>query len=276
MASMRAAFQATQNGMSVYRAARQYKVPESTLRDRTLGLIDENAKLGTSTLLSESEEQGLAEHVNYTASIGYGYTKPEVIQIANNYAISVGKKTESDPTFSDSWFYQFLKRSGNLQVVKPRKLAIVRAKSLSKETVSKYYDELDNILTSNGLHDKPENIYNMDETNIPLEHNPPKVVCSKRSNPQTITSTKDQNVTLIGCGNAQGIFYHPIIFFLGRDGTHCSLKILVLGHLEKCQIVVGQIPSLLRTTYRTTFLDMLTQVQGVTQCWYCLMDINHM
>ena len=216
MASMRAAFQATQDGMSVYRAARQYEVPESTLRDRTLGLIDENAKLGTSTLLSESEEQGLAEHVNYMASIGYGYTKPEVIHIANNYAISVGKKTESDPTFSDSWFYQFLKRSGNLQVVKPRKLAIVRAKSSSKETVSKYYDELDNILTSNGLHDKPENIYNMDETNIPLEHNPPKVVCSKRSNPQAITSPKGQNVTLIGCGNAQGNFLPPYYIFPGK------------------------------------------------------------
>lgn len=52
------------------------------------------------------------------ASIGYGYTKPEVIHIANNYAVSVGKKSESDPT---------------------------------------------------------ENIYNMDETNIPLEHNPQKL-----------------------------------------------------------------------------------------------------
>ena len=72
MASIRAAFQATQNGMSVYRAARQFEDPESTLRDCTLRLIEENAKLGAPTLLSDCEEQGLAEHIKYMASIGYG------------------------------------------------------------------------------------------------------------------------------------------------------------------------------------------------------------
>ena len=92
------------------------------------------------------------------ASLGYGNTKPDMIHIANNYAISVGKKAESDPTFSDSWFYHFLKRSADFQVVKSRKLAIVRANSSSKETVANFYDEPDNTMTSNDLHGKPENI----------------------------------------------------------------------------------------------------------------------
>ena len=216
MASMRAAFQATQNGMSVYRAARQFEVPECTLRDRTLGLIDENAKLGTPTLLSECEEKGLAEHIKYMASIGYGYTKEEVLHVATNYAVSVGKKSESEPHFSDLWFYKFMKRCGDLQVAKPHKLAIIRAKTSSRETVTKYYDELNTLMTSNGLHDKPENIYNIDETYISLEHNPPKVVCNKGSNAQAVTSPRGQNVTQIGSGNAQGNFLPPYYIFPGK------------------------------------------------------------
>ena len=92
MASMTAVFQATQNGTAVYRAARQFEVPESTLRDRTLGLIEENAKLGAPTLLSDCEKQGLAEHIKYMASTGYGYTKEEVLHVATNYANRVGQK----------------------------------------------------------------------------------------------------------------------------------------------------------------------------------------
>ena len=111
-----------------------------------------------------------------------------------------------------------MKRCGDLQVTKPRKLAIIRAKASSIETVTKYYDELNTIMSSNGLHDKPENIYNIDETNISLEHNdnPPKVVFNRGSNAQAITSPRGQNVTLIGSGNAQGKFLPPYYVFPGK------------------------------------------------------------
>ena len=47
-----------------------------------------NAKLGISTLLIVY----LKVKSNYMTGIGYGYTKPEVIHIANYYAISVWKE----------------------------------------------------------------------------------------------------------------------------------------------------------------------------------------
>jgi hypothetical protein len=40
------AFEATQKGMSVYRASREYSVPESTLRDRTRGLVPVDVAVG--------------------------------------------------------------------------------------------------------------------------------------------------------------------------------------------------------------------------------------
>ena len=75
MTSMRAAYKATSNGISVYRTTRQFEVPESTLRDRKLMIIDQNASLGTSTLLTECEERDLADHINYMTTIGYGYSR---------------------------------------------------------------------------------------------------------------------------------------------------------------------------------------------------------
>ncbi|KAJ8316179.1 hypothetical protein KUTeg_006193 [Tegillarca granosa] len=39
-ANLQRAYNATLNGMSVYRAARMYLVPESTLRDRTRGKVE--------------------------------------------------------------------------------------------------------------------------------------------------------------------------------------------------------------------------------------------
>lgn len=47
-----------------------------------------------------------------------------------------------------------------------------RAESASRENLNKYYKELHTILTKTNLHDKPENIYNIDETGFSTEHSP--------------------------------------------------------------------------------------------------------
>ena len=46
------AYEATQAGMTVYKAARQYNIPESTMRDRTRGNVAVDAKNRTWTLMS--------------------------------------------------------------------------------------------------------------------------------------------------------------------------------------------------------------------------------
>ena len=46
------ACEATQAGMSVYKAARRYSVPESTLRDRTRGNVYVDARVGHATLMT--------------------------------------------------------------------------------------------------------------------------------------------------------------------------------------------------------------------------------
>ena len=132
-------FEATQKGLSAYRAAGQYSVPESTLRDRTRGLLDLNATIGFETIFSRAEEEKLVSHISYMAEIGYGYNVSSIKYMAKDYADSLGKNTKAKKALSDNCFYRFIKRWPDLKVVKPQKLSISRANSASRETLDKYY-----------------------------------------------------------------------------------------------------------------------------------------
>ena len=209
------AYEATQCGMSVYMAARRYSVPESTLRDRTRGNVEVDARTGHGTLLSADEEQKLVTHISYMADIGYGYNKPGIQYMAWDNANSLGKVVPATEQLSNCWFYGFLKRWPELKVVKPKKLTISRAKSASNEVLSKYYTELGNILSTNNLTNKPERIYNSDETGVSIEHSPPRIVCNVETNPQAVTSPRGSTVTCIAAGNALGNCVPPFYVFPG-------------------------------------------------------------
>ena len=107
------------NGISVYRAAKLFSVPESTLRDRTRGLVNLNTVIGFDNIFSDDEERQLVEHVSYMANIGYGYNKMGIQHMAREYPDSLGKSVKSERSLSNCWFYGFLKRWSDLKVVKP-------------------------------------------------------------------------------------------------------------------------------------------------------------
>jgi hypothetical protein len=193
-----------------------YGVPESTLRDRTRHIVSVDCKVGPETLFTDIEESALAHHIKHMANVGYGYTMTNIRFLAADYARSLGKDVKSKDSLSTVWFYAFLKRHPDLKIVQPQKLEISRAKGASHEKIENYFRELREILTENDLLDKPERIYNIDETGISTQHTPPKIVCDKESKPQTVTSPKSSNVTIIGGANALGNFVPPYYIFPGK------------------------------------------------------------
>ncbi|XP_060592929.1 uncharacterized protein LOC132747543 [Ruditapes philippinarum] len=204
------------NGMSVYRASRVYHVPESTLRDRTRHNVTLEARPGPETLLSSLEEDKLAQHIKYMASIRYGYTMTNIRFMAADYARSMGKKVVAKDGLSTVWYYSFMKRNPDLKAVKPQKLDLARAKGASEEKINNYFKKLKNILDDNDLINSPERIYNIDETGVSTQHSPPKIVCGKNDKPQAITSPRSSNVTIIGGANALGNHVPPFYIFPGK------------------------------------------------------------
>ena len=50
---------------------------------------------------------------------------------------------------------------------------------LNDENIKEYFDILKDTLLENHLMEKPAQIYNVDESDVPLDHCPPKVISEK-------------------------------------------------------------------------------------------------
>ena len=192
-------------------------------------------KIGFDTIF-EHEEEKLVGHITYMAAIGHGYNKSGIQCMAKDYTVSLGKPIKAKESLSNNWPNGFIKRWPNLKIVKPQKLSIARAKVASRESLDKYYEEISLVLASNGLYDKPQNIYNVDEMGINTEHSPPKVVCDKRTIPQKITSNGSSTSTIIASGNALGISVSHILSFPVSAGMKNFSKVPVQGMRGKCLV----------------------------------------
>ena len=63
-----------------------------------------------------------------------------------------------------------------------------------------------------GLSDKPQFIFNIDETGIQPEHRPPNIIAPVGIKPQSVTSPPSTTTTVIACANAAGHHLSPFLF----------------------------------------------------------------
>jgi hypothetical protein len=78
------------------------------------------------------------EHFIFNFNSRYPYTRPELCNLATEYAVDLGLR-EKDQPLSLQWYRNFITRWPNLVVKKPRTLAIARAKAASEENVTAYF-----------------------------------------------------------------------------------------------------------------------------------------
>ena len=118
------AYQLWLEGVSVYKASILTGVPEQTLRDRTksCGFVSpEKHHSGKDRMLSPQEEASLVNHIKFVASVGYGYTRRDIAELAGVTSFYLQKKP-SDDAYSDKWVYHFLLRWPELKVTNPKAL----------------------------------------------------------------------------------------------------------------------------------------------------------
>ncbi|KAH3720943.1 hypothetical protein DPMN_063855 [Dreissena polymorpha] len=138
------------------------------------------------------------------ADIGYDYSRSECVRLATDFAISLGKRKNSEPCLSADWFSGLKKRWSDIHVAKPQKLSLARAKASSPEVLEHYFLDLKNIMENCHLTNRPDLIWNIHETGLLLEHSPTNIVCQKRYTPQSVTSPRGNTVTILAAGNATG------------------------------------------------------------------------
>ena len=78
--------------------------------------------------------------------------------------------------------------------------------------LDRYFDLLEDVLENNDLHGEACQIYNMDETGIPLDAPHVKIVSHKGDRNPTVPSSGDKTqITVVACVSAAGSFMPPTV-----------------------------------------------------------------
>lgn len=227
--SMQQALKAvTDNVVSTLGAAELFQVPYTSLyrkvQEKRKETCGENAvagsPIGRPSVFNSDMEKTLAQRVKYLESRGFGVTPKQLGIAAYSYATKCGIETPSswseNKTAGNDWYLAFCKRN-NLSLRKPEALSKARAAGVNKEAVTAYFEVLGKILDEFNLCNQPTYIYNMDESGLPLNNRPPKVIAEKgKREVVSLTSVeRGENVTIVACCNASGNFIPPLVIFKG-------------------------------------------------------------
>ena len=106
--------------------------------------------------------------------------------------------------------------------------AHIRMDAMNRETIDHYFMLLHETLTTHGLMDKPSQIYNVDESGVPLNPRPPKIVTTKGRVTKKVryrTSGRKGQVAVVGCANASGQAIPPMIIYGTKYGLSSNGRI---------------------------------------------------
>jgi hypothetical protein len=94
-----------------------------------------------------------------------------------------------------------LKRNDDIALRKPEGLSKARAQRMKKKAVEDYFVLYKNLCTELHIHEKPQLIFNMDETVFPLINIPLKTVVTKGATEVVKFTNVDrgENVTALAC-----------------------------------------------------------------------------
>lgn len=167
-----------EDGMSIRKAFFRYSIPRSTLGDRLSGRALPGSKSGPPRLLTDREESELENFLFDCSKIGYGKTRKDVMSIVNRFLHYRGI---NNPV-SNGWWSSFCKRHPDVVLRSPASLARSRYLATNQGMLEEHIIKL-------GLEDKPSQIFNVDESGLPLNPKPPKTVNRRgMKNPSMFTS----------------------------------------------------------------------------------------
>ena len=126
-----------------------------------------------------------------------------------------------------------LSRHPTLSLRSTNPLSYVQTTALSPEKLSAYFDLLEKTLNEKGLLDKPNFIFNMDESGMPLDHKQLKRIATKGSKKvHGQASGNKSQVTIVACASAAGTVLPPMVIFKGERLNHKYIKGEVPGRMS--------------------------------------------
>lgn len=174
---MSSALEAVKKGMSLGKVGKEFNVPKQTLSDRIRGKW-RTSKPGRPTELSEEEESGLVYYIKYMSSIAHPLSVATIKLFAWNIAKKKrGSRFNGKTGPGHNWWDKFKKRhSKDLTLRKPDNLDRGRSRMANQTVMNQHFELLKTTMDKLGITDKPERIFNCDESGISMNYKSGKVV----------------------------------------------------------------------------------------------------
>ena len=211
---MTRAMKAVQEGQSISQAARVFGVPKTTLYDRVSGRVQHGTTPGPQSYLNSKEEKELSSYLKHCDRVGYGKTRRDVLTIVHTAAPEKGVLRTN--RISQGWWHRFIERQKDLSLRQGDVTAHVRMDAMNQDTMNHYFSLLHQTLSTHELLDKPAQIYNVDESGVPFNPRPPKVVSPKGRKMKKVryrSSGRKGQITIVACANATGQAIPPMVIF---------------------------------------------------------------
>ena len=136
------------------------------------------------------------------ARIGFPRSRSEVIRIVQQVCDRWGVTC----VVSHGWWERFCQRHPSICLRIPTTLSHVQVKGASPEAIGAYFDTLEET-SRNDLLDKPGQVFNMDETGVPLDPKSMKAIAEKGMKDPSYVSSGHRSL-LLGVFVLLGFLFH--------------------------------------------------------------------
>ena len=173
---------------------------------------------GGKCALPKELENTLADLLKKMEQMGMGPSVAEFIEIVHDYLVANEVVTKfSDNRPGRDWARNFLKRY-NFTLKKGGQMQLAR-KSVTSDpfVIYGYYETLEEVVKQLGIEDRPECIYNLDETGFPTDPTKVKSIGTKGAKTVRLThGANRENITVLATCCADGNCLDPLIVFKGK------------------------------------------------------------
>lgn len=225
-------------GKKIREVARNFNIPESTLRKRLLQSMPEPPRLGRKSTFDKDIETELKTYVLTLAKLFYGLTPKELRRLAFRYAeennICHNFNREKRLAGKD-WMYGFLKRNPEISLRQPEGTSLNRLAAFNREETDKFYSNLKKLMET--YHFQQTRIFNVDETGITTVQKK----CSKIYGPKgvkkvgaAISAERGRTISVIFCVSASGCYIPPMLVYPRKRMPLTLQKNGPIGASYKC------------------------------------------
>jgi hypothetical protein len=185
--------------LNIYRAHKLYQIPKITLFYHVNGTRGQKSQSqGRPTCISREDERKLAEGLKTMEQWGFGLSRAKVLGLVGEFVTSNKIKTPFKNNIpGDEWFSSFKQRH-NLSIKKPQPVEYSRKKMTDPFVINEYFNILARTIAELNINDKPEQVWNLDETSVSHDPKKTKVVGAKgKPSSRTTSGPGRENTTVL-------------------------------------------------------------------------------